>query len=56
MPSQGWAGSQAPAPKQNCAVCLIHDDIYRNAVTQVDGTLVCLQHAKWIWTKSSADE
>lgn len=56
MPAQGWAGSQPATNALKCAVCLIHDDAFRDAVTQVDGTLVCQAHAKWIWLKTSTDE
>ena len=44
--AQGWAGNQAPAPTLNCAICIVREDRAIPAVTQVKGTLTCLQHAK----------
>lgn len=48
MPSQGWAGSKAPSPTLKCAVCIVRDGAFRDAITQIQGSLVCLEHAKWL--------
>lgn len=48
MPSQGWAGGKPPTDTLKCAVCLVRDKASRDAVTQIGGTLLCLEHAMWI--------
>ena len=48
MPSRGWAGAQATGEVWKCFVCLQEDNASRAAVTQVLGTMVCMQHVGWI--------
>lgn len=47
MPAQGWAGAQQPVNGiLKCAVCIVRDDRFTDAITQIQGNLVCLEHAK----------
>ncbi len=45
MPGQGWAGSKPVTDKWLCAVCA-RDGRNVGAVTQVQGTMVCLEHIR----------
>lgn len=47
MPAQGWAGAQAETPKLKCAVCARNGKLI-DPITQISGTLVCLEHCAWI--------
>ena len=44
----GWAGSQATREGWKCFLCLQENNASRDAVTQVMGTMVCLEHASWL--------
>lgn len=46
MPAQGWAGSKDTGSSLKCAPCIFKDDRFTDAITQIQGTLVCLRHAK----------
>lgn len=46
---QGWAGNAPMAKSLNCAPCGVTYDRQIVAYTQINGTLLCLLHAKeWI--------
>lgn len=47
--AQGWAGGASPtALKLECAPCLVTEDRSVPSRTQINGTLLCLAHAK-VW-------
>jgi len=46
---QGWAGNTPMVKSLNCAPCGVTHDRQIVAYTQINGTLLCLAHAKeWI--------